>query len=51
MHVQHQKGIPLTIPKDPVDVLRHTLWEKKNTIIPFFTYSHCKETNTYLLPL
>ena len=52
MNVQHQKRVPSTIPKNPIDDHKTcTIREKKtrqtNTIILFFIYCHCKETHTY----
>ena len=29
LHVLHQKGIPLTLPKDPIDELSNVLSKKK----------------------
>ena len=53
MHVQHQKGIPLTIPKDPVDDHKIYTVRKKNTLLfpslptatakkPTLTFCHCR---------
>ena len=49
MQIQHQKGMPPTILKDPIN--DHMTYSVTKKIIPFFAYSHCKETRIYLLPL
>ena len=52
MHVQQKVGVPRTIPKDPIDDYKtYTVRKNIHVIIPFFAYSHSKETNTYLLSL
>ena len=35
-HVLYQKGIPPTIPNDPIDHYKTYLVREKKTIIPFF---------------
>ena len=49
MQIQHQKGMPPTIPKDPIN--DYMTYSVTKNIIPFFAYRHCKETGIYLLPL
>ena len=65
MYIQQEKGIPPTIPNDPIDdhetkrereserERNQKIENKKDiyTIISFFAYHHCKETLTYLLPM
>lgn len=61
MYIQQEKGIPPTIPNDPIDdheteteTERNQKIENKKdiyTIISFFAYHHCKKTLTYLLPM
>ena len=49
-----QERIPTTIPNelrnDTLD-MHSKKRKKKKTIILFFSYCHCKETHTYVLPL
>ena len=43
MHVQYQKWIPPTAPKDPIDGHEtYTVWKKKKKNHPFFAYCLCK---------
>ena len=49
MQIQHQKEMPQAIPKDPIN--NYMTYSVTKNIIPFFAYSHCKETRIYLLPL
>ena len=59
MNLQDQEGIYPTTLKDPiVEPMHYTLRKRKqlkikkiHTIIPFFVYYHCQETNTKLLSL